>query len=87
MPEPIDLVDLILKRAGELRRAGVLDIAIGDFHVTLAPHQEEAEAVTATKPEVPTDPLLDPNTYGLPSGSRLPGLSHLEVMDEPGNKR
>ena len=76
-----ELVDLLLKRAGDLRREGVRVIQIGEFRAELAPYQPEAPR---EKPEAdePTDPLRNPNTYGLPAGSKIPGLSHLEVVED-----
>lgn len=80
------LVDLIVERAPELRKAGVLEIAIGDFKVSLAPHQAESASTKADDEKMPVDPLLDPHTYGLPEGSKIPGLSHLEVVEETGKR-
>jgi hypothetical protein len=65
----------LLSRAPELRRAGVLKVTLDGLEVTLAPYQEPVAVGEEAKPAVPVDPLLDPNTYGLPSGSKVPGLA------------
>jgi hypothetical protein len=76
-----ELVDLIVKRAPDLRKAGVLDITIDGFQAKLAPHQESVPIEQEKRGERPVDPLVDPHTYGLAAGERIPGLSHLEVID------
>jgi hypothetical protein len=76
------LVDLLVRRALDLRRAGVLEVTIGDMKASLAPFQEEPIARKTEEDEMPIDPLNDPHTYGLPKGSKLPGVRHLEVIDD-----
>jgi hypothetical protein len=71
------VIDGLIAKAPELRKAGVLSLAIGDFACTLRPAAavEHAGASTATADEVSSpEPLSDPLSYGLPPGSRIPGF-------------
>lgn len=80
-------IDLVLSRAGELRDAGVLSLAIDGCSVTLA----AKEPVLPTLPEIakpdatarddgPLNPLVDPASY--PFGI-VPGftIQKLEIED------
>lgn len=69
------LVDLIVRRAPELRAAGVLNIQIGQLKVTLAPHQDEiAEKPDDDRSERVQAPI------DLWTAPRRPGAaSHIQV--------
>lgn len=71
-----DLIDLIVKRAPDLREAGVLSLSVGEVHVVLAPAEPpETADEKSTEPEQYSDPLDDPATYargGVPRFEREP---------------
>lgn len=68
-----DVVETLISRGRELREAGVRDLKIGELAVTFAPPDPPAVVDEAPKRELP--PHLDPETYGLPPGSKIPGYS------------
>ena len=76
--EPAELLDLLIEKAPELRRAGVLEVAINGLSARLSPPQRAAAKIDKTPPEQPRDPLNDPETFGLRAGAKLPGLHFTE---------
>jgi hypothetical protein len=79
-------VDLVIERAAECRRAGILDLVVGDCRVSFAPLVEPAsEAMAERLPSEcePSDPLDDPATYGYRDG-RAPGFVRGEAGDADG---
>jgi len=69
-------LELLLEMAPRLREAGVLSVGLPDLQATLAPaipRMPELVVIDkrAAAPE-PVDPLDDPETFGLPRGTRLP---------------
>ena len=69
---------VLAKHAGDLRKAGVRELTVGDVHVTIAPPDAPLDA-GATKSDRPAnlDPLNDPDTYGFTDG-RVPGFTRDE---------
>ncbi len=72
-PEIERLLDLLVDRAPKLRRAGITSIGFGDVTMTLAAAEPEA-APEVEVDDAPSGTLNDPETYGLPPGSKVPGL-------------
>ena len=73
---------VIKEEAPGLIEAGITEVEVDGFKATMSTQSMKPLArAETTKPE-PTDPLLDPHTYGLPEGSRVPGLSHLIVLED-----
>jgi hypothetical protein len=63
----------IAKMAPELRRERVSTVTVGEVSFVLLP--DEPEAPPEPKVEArPMNPLDDPNTYGLPEGTKPPGF-------------
>lgn len=72
-----ELIDLIVRRAEDLRRAGVLSIEVGGFKAQLAPYQGAIVSDKAQEPEPEPAQLF-----------RVPGgLRHLEVTEEKVSKK
>ena len=67
-----DMLDLIIDKASDLRKAGVLVVQLGDgCSFQLAPFEPEpTKAPAEAKPD--DDPLNDPVTYGLPRDATAP---------------
>lgn len=69
-----ELVELLIRRAPELRRAGVLQFPLEGGPVVLAPADPEQRTDATDKPPADFGPLLDPlddpMTYG---GGSVPG--------------
>jgi len=62
-----DWIDIVLRRANELRAAGVLSIQVDGCGATLAAYDPRTEPVKTEAPEeeqVYRNPLHDPATYG-----------------------
>lgn len=72
--EAAEIIDLLINRAPKLRAAGVLELDLGDFAVTLRSLEPDAE------PEAPVveetkNMWNDPATYG---GGVVPGTTRKE---------
>lgn len=83
-PTPAELLDLIADRAPALRRAGVTELELDGFSIKLAPHEPEQIQHEATEseqsPARPQSLLDDPESYGLPPGSQVPGFAALRDL-------
>lgn len=55
---------LLIARAPDLRRAGVLTLSLDGLAVSLAPDAPPVADVPREVVEEPADPLLDPATFG-----------------------
>ncbi len=75
---PAELLDLIVEKAANLRRVGVLELGFGGVTLKLAPHEEPAAEVDLEDVEDRSDPMNDPTTFG----GRVPGFSRLHEMDD-----
>lgn len=75
----------LIGSADLLRKKGILEVSFDGMHAKLAPAEPEFQMpVKGQDDEVkePTDPLNNPRTFGLPLGSKLPGLPHLMRLDK-----
>lgn len=71
-----EVLALLVERAPALREAGVLELEHGSLKVRLAPHVDTSvSADPGPREELP--PLEDPESYGLPPGSPVPGFAAL----------
>ena len=79
MPTADEWMDTVIRRAAELRKAGVTTVAIDGCSVTLAP---EAAPIDITEHEVvaeaDADPLNSPATY---ADGRVPGFERPKMGD------
>lgn len=82
--KPADLLTLIADRAFALRKAGVQRVELDGMAFTLLPYHEPPASVTErTEMDVEeSDPLLDPATFGLAPGSRLPGFTREDEEEQ-----
>lgn len=73
-----ELIDLVIRRADDLRKAGVLSIELGGFKAQLSPYQ----------PPVVVDKPKDDDEQTMSKLFRVPGgLPHLEVVEEKVGKK
>jgi hypothetical protein len=71
-----DMLDLIIAKANDLRKAGVLTVQLGDgCSFQLAAFEPEPTKAPAEEPP-DGDPLNDPVTYGLPRDGQAPHYDH-----------
>ena len=73
--EAAELLDLIIDRAPRLREVGIrgeVELA-GVARFSVGEDERERDADTTPAPAPIGDPLDDPETYGLPPGSKIPG--------------
>jgi hypothetical protein len=72
--EAAELLDLIADRAPKLREAGIRGEVELAGMARFSVGEDEREAGDATPAAEPIgDPLDDPETFGLPPGSKIPG--------------
>lgn len=77
---PAELLSLIADKALELRKAGITRFALDGLSVELAPYVEPEPQLVPTQASPAReslDPLDDPETFGLPPGSPVPGFAAL----------
>ena len=72
---PAEIVDLLVARGPELRKAGVLELRIDGLRVAFAPHVDALPDVGSEQGDRPRTVLDDPETFGLPAGSAVPGFA------------
>lgn len=80
-----DIIDAIVEGAPALRAAGVRRLRIGDVSVRLAPLPEPIVEEGRYQRGVPSDPLMDPTTYGADPRNpeaRIPTYLRPPPMDE-----
>lgn len=69
-------LELLLEMAPRLREAGVLSVGLPGLQATLAPAIPKMPDLVVVDRRIdapePVDALDDPETYGLPRGTRLP---------------
>jgi hypothetical protein len=72
--EAAELLDLIADRAPKLREAGIRgEVELAGMARFSVGEDNPDTTSTTTQAELIGDPLLDPDTYGLPPGSKIPG--------------
>lgn len=76
---------MIVEAAPGLRQAGVTEIQLEGLAVKLAPHVDESVVAHQQAPApAPLSLLDDPESYGLPPGSPVPGFAALRDKREKG---
>lgn len=70
---PEKWLDLLIARAGDLRKAGVTRVELDGCTVDLAPPEQPLVPLELHEEDEVRDPLSDPATYGR-SGGWLPGF-------------
>lgn len=83
------LLDAVSSRAESLRAGGVRSLKVGEVTIVLNPPEPtmpvDAKPANATGERV--DPMHDPATYGLPPGSKVPGLAWVRDLQESQDRR
>lgn len=77
-----DFLTMLETRAPALRTAGVLELAIGDLRVVLAPQAPQIAEAPVARVAVDDEPASaadDPLTYGLPPGAKVPGFERPDL--------
>lgn len=84
-PTPEAMLDAILSRVPALRAAGVSELSVGGVSLKLAAPVvvDPLPVASVTAQDVSAPALDDPESYGLPPGSQVPGFKHRRRNEEP----